>query len=238
MLYLHVYFSDVLQGQAELNKALITIGRSEDCDIRIDNPGVSGHHARIVQEGESYYVEDTDSTNGTSVNGEPVSRKQLEYGDMISIFKHTLKFSPLDKQVEIAKQGGLNTGLADGAGTVEIDVSNLNKLLRQQTPVSRVSLVVHDKNGRQRKRPLNNPTFTIGKDPLCDLVVRGWFVPRTIASIDRRADGYYLVPGQYAQVKRNGKRVRNVVKLEGGDVLLIRSIEICFVEEQPENATE
>ena len=103
MLYIHVYFNGVLKEQVELRKELTTIGRSKDNDIQIDNSGVSAHHARIVQEGKSYFIEDASSTNGTNVNGEPVSRKQLEYGDMISIFKYTLKYSPLDLQTETGK---------------------------------------------------------------------------------------------------------------------------------------
>ena len=237
MLYLDVYFNNVLQGQEKLNKALFTIGRSDDNDLQIDNPGVSAHHARVVQEGEAYFIEDTNSTNGTSVNGEPVTRRQLEYGDKISIFKHTLKFSPLDLQLETGKQASHNTGLADGSGTVEIDVSHLDKILKQQIPEGKVSLLINDKGGRQRKRPLNKPAFKIGKDPVSDLVIRGWFVPQTIASIDRRADGYYVVPGKGGKVRWNDKRVRNAVKLEGGDILSIHGIEIIFAVEQPENAS-
>lgn len=238
MVYLDVYFNDVLQDQVELNKAIITIGRGADNDLRIDNPGVSTHHAKVVQEGESYFIEDINSTNGTSVNGEPVSRKQLEYGDKISIFKHMLRFSPLDLQEEIGNQAGQNTGLVDGSGTVEIDVSHLDKMLKQQIPEGRVSLQIHEKNGRQRNRPLNKPSFKIGKDPLSDLVIRGWFVPKTIASIERRADAYYLVPGKGGKVRLNGERVRHVTKLESGDNLIIRHLEIDFVEEQQESTAE
>lgn len=239
MLYLQVYFNGVLKEQVELRKKLTTIGRSQDNDIQIDNPGVSTHHTRIVREGDTYFVEDADSTNGTSVNGVPVSRKQLEYGDMISILKHTLKFSPLALQTESGKlTTAQNTVYDDGGGTIDMDVSHLDKLLKQQNPVSRGYLLVHDKEGRQRKRPLDRPTFTVGKDPLSDLVIRGWFVPRTIASVDRRADGYYLVPGKRDQVKLNQNRVRCEVKLGDGDMLVIRRTAIQFVVDQPGNPTE
>lgn len=235
MVYLHVYFNDTLQEQLELNKGLISIGRSGDNDLQIDNPGVSAHHARIVQEAETWFIEDTNSTNGTSVNGEPVSRKQLEYGDKISIFKHTLKFSPLDLQEGSGKQAMPNTLLADGAGTVEIDVSRLDKLLKQQIPDGRFYLQIHDKDGRQRKRPLTKASFKIGKDPVSDLLIRGWFVPRIIASIDRRADAYYVVPGKGGNIQLNGQRLRHAAKLDGGDILQTRGIEIVFVIDEPES---
>jgi pSer/pThr/pTyr-binding forkhead associated (FHA) protein len=233
MVYIHVYFNGVLKEQVGLEKEVTTIGRSKDNDIQIDNPGVSAHHARIVQEGGHYFVEDTNSTNGTNVNGEPVSRSQLQYGDMISILKHTLKFSPLALQAESGAPMNHDADTADGAGTVDIDVSHLDKLVAQQKPVNGAYLLVNSNNGRQRKRPLNQPSFKIGKDPLSDLVVRGWFVPRSVACIDRRIDGYYLVPGKRGQVQLNGSRVRNATKLKDGDSLSARQIAIQFVVDQP-----
>jgi pSer/pThr/pTyr-binding forkhead associated (FHA) protein len=232
MVYIDVYFNGVLKEQVALKNALTTIGRNQDNDIQIDNSGVSAHHARIVQEGESYFIEDTNSTNGTNVNGEPVSRRKLEYGDMISVFKHTLKFSPLAREVDAEKPMGQDLKAVDGAGTVDIDVSQLEQLLEQQNQVNGAYLRIQNKDGQPRKRPLSKPTFTIGKDPLSDLVVKGWFVPKSVACIDRRVDGYYLVPGKRGQVQLNGNRVKNEVKLKHGDSLSSRRVGIEFVVDQ------
>ena len=46
----------------------IRIGREPDNDVVIDAPGVSGHHARIVLEGDRATIEDLGSTNGTFLN--------------------------------------------------------------------------------------------------------------------------------------------------------------------------
>jgi pSer/pThr/pTyr-binding forkhead associated (FHA) protein len=229
MVYIDVYFNGVLKEQVALEKTLTTIGRSKGNDIQIDNSGVSAHHARIVQEGDRYFIEDTNSTNGTNVNGEPVSRRELEYGDMISIFKHTLKFSPLARELETEKPAGQDTSAADGAGTVDIDVSQLDELLSQQNQVNGAYLQVLTKDGQPRKRPLTNPSFTIGKDPLSDLVIKGWFVPKSVACIDRRVDGYYLVPGRRGHIQLNGNRVKNEVKLKDGDSVAARRIAVQFV---------
>jgi hypothetical protein len=48
----------------------ISIGRSGDADVRIEDRYASGIHARIYSRGASYYVEDMNSTNGTLLNGE------------------------------------------------------------------------------------------------------------------------------------------------------------------------
>jgi hypothetical protein len=48
----------------------ISIGRSADADVRIEDRYASGIHARVYSRGASYYVEDMNSTNGTFLNGE------------------------------------------------------------------------------------------------------------------------------------------------------------------------
>jgi hypothetical protein len=47
----------------------ITIGRSGEADVQIEDRYASGVHARIYSRGPSYYVEDMNSTNGTFLNG-------------------------------------------------------------------------------------------------------------------------------------------------------------------------
>lgn len=45
----------------------LVFGTSPDCDVRVENEYVSGHHARITRSRGAYYVEDLGSTNGTSI---------------------------------------------------------------------------------------------------------------------------------------------------------------------------
>jgi pSer/pThr/pTyr-binding forkhead associated (FHA) protein len=47
----------------------VTIGRSTDSDVRIEDRFASGVHARIYSRAGGYYVEDMNSTNGTFLNG-------------------------------------------------------------------------------------------------------------------------------------------------------------------------
>ena len=47
----------------------LSIGRSGEADIRIDDRFASSIHARLYSRGASYYVEDMGSTNGTYLNG-------------------------------------------------------------------------------------------------------------------------------------------------------------------------
>jgi hypothetical protein len=65
----------------------VVVGRSRECDVRVDDGNVSRRHFELVQEGPTTWaVADLGSTNGTEVNGRRVSgRKRLDDGDRITI---------------------------------------------------------------------------------------------------------------------------------------------------------
>jgi predicted component of type VI protein secretion system len=74
----------IISGTAyELVDDLITIGRGQDNAIIINNPSVSTRHAQLKLAGETYRLKDLDSTNGTHVNGIPVTETLLRFNDRI-----------------------------------------------------------------------------------------------------------------------------------------------------------
>jgi pSer/pThr/pTyr-binding forkhead associated (FHA) protein len=75
----------------------ITIGRHEDNTIILDNPRVSGYHARIDKTGSDYILTDLQSTNGTFVNNQNVVSQKLRHGDRICIGEHFLLFVGTEK---------------------------------------------------------------------------------------------------------------------------------------------
>ena len=48
-----------------LTRNEIVLGRGADCDIQVDRDSVSRRHARVFRTGESWSVEDLQSTNGS-----------------------------------------------------------------------------------------------------------------------------------------------------------------------------
>jgi len=66
-----------------LNADIMTVGRDETADIRVDEPLVSRLHARIERRGEGHVVIDLGSTNYTRVNGETVGERTLAAGDEV-----------------------------------------------------------------------------------------------------------------------------------------------------------
>ena len=75
-----------------LSQLETTVGRAEQSDIALADPGVSRNHARIIREGDDFIVEDLRSTNGTEVNGQPIRRRRLADGDMVKLANSTLQF--------------------------------------------------------------------------------------------------------------------------------------------------
>lgn len=70
----------------------LVIGRLEDSDVQIPDPGASRRHAEVRRDGEEYVLVDLGSTNGTLVNEAPVSERTLEEGDRITIGRTVLEF--------------------------------------------------------------------------------------------------------------------------------------------------
>ncbi len=61
------------------------IGRHSECDIAIADSRLSRRHARIVNAGGKFLIEDLRSSNGTDLNGEPLFEPaELRNGDRIS----------------------------------------------------------------------------------------------------------------------------------------------------------
>jgi hypothetical protein len=63
-----------------------TLGRGDAAEIRLEDTFASGRHARLAPHGDVIVLEDLGSTNGTYLNGEPLTGPQpLHAGDRIRI---------------------------------------------------------------------------------------------------------------------------------------------------------
>ena len=90
MIKLELKFKEEVLKKIETESPEITIGRSQSTDIQIDNLVVSKQHARLIKQKDQYIVEDLNSTNGTFLNDEKVTRAILKHNDIVTVGKHTL----------------------------------------------------------------------------------------------------------------------------------------------------
>jgi hypothetical protein len=68
------------------------IGRAESADLRIESVQVSREHAELLERNGMWLVRDLGSTNGTQVNGKPISETLLADGDILKIAETELTF--------------------------------------------------------------------------------------------------------------------------------------------------
>ena len=78
--------------EVSVYKPQFSIGREPHCDVFLQHDSVSRRHAEIQREGDEYYIEDHESTNGTLVNRLRIERQRLRDGDVIAIGKFRLRF--------------------------------------------------------------------------------------------------------------------------------------------------
>jgi diguanylate cyclase (GGDEF)-like protein len=81
----------------------LTVGRSHDCEVRLDDQGISRRHCRFRRaEDDSCFVEDLGSTNGTYVNGKRIEGVRLDPGDRVQIGADVVvRFSFTDETEEV-----------------------------------------------------------------------------------------------------------------------------------------
>jgi predicted component of type VI protein secretion system len=232
MAFVQVYFDGSLEYEIELQDKVTTIGRGADCDIVIDNSGVSELHARIRRQGKALVIEDAKSTNGVFVNGQRVHSQYLNFGDEIVVLKHQLRL--------VADAGGKLHDKAtsvDAAAepvdeTTALDVSLLNDALGKLERQKEAFLQLSGVQGMRSSYKLKKANFSIGKSRDCDIYTEGWFAPGLAARIQRRPDGYYIEPRSGGKVRVNGLPSSGEVKLEDGDGLTIRQLAMTFYEQQ------
>jgi pSer/pThr/pTyr-binding forkhead associated (FHA) protein len=76
----------------ELRKDRMTIGRSRDSDIFLEDLAVSRLHTTINRENGGFVLRDEGSANGTYINGKRITEQPLEEGDEIQVGQSVLAF--------------------------------------------------------------------------------------------------------------------------------------------------
>lgn len=228
MAFIQVWFNDLLKEEFELSGDRISIGRTSDNQIRIDNPSVSSHHAVLVQQNAQFYVEDQGSKNGTFVNGKPATTTPLQYGDEIRIVQYTLKFC--QDASGVGNAVGKGEQLINQNATIAVDASRINALVgntEEPTLPNGVARLYIDQKGAQQKLTLERASYQIGKAKYCDVNTGGWFAPKVAAVIERRKNGYTLTP-KAGKVLVNGQKLSQPAVLKHGDRIQVRNLTLKF----------
>lgn len=205
-----------------LDKEIMTIGRKDGNDIRIDNLAVSGHHAKLLTIFDDSFLEDLDSTNGTYVNGRPITKHPLKNGDVIVIGKHELRYvnesnsaSDDDKTVLIRRQPGLNTS----PGTDPHAPINMQG--NMSADLNDAKLQILNGKGAGKELALRKSSVKLGKSGA------------EIVQINKRPDGHFIVSldqeNESSLLMINGEAIGSrAVKLNNHDVIEIDKLKIEY----------
>jgi len=122
------------------------IGRSGDAAVTLEDPEVSRNHARISKSDlGAYLLEDLGSKNGTQVNGMPITRHLLSFGDKIQVGPHVMllfaPFDPIEDQLlqrqRLEALGRVGAGVAHDLnnmlGAIGASIDYLSKLPAERT---------------------------------------------------------------------------------------------------------
>jgi pSer/pThr/pTyr-binding forkhead associated (FHA) protein len=212
-----VMFGSDPQGEFTLDKDEMRVGRATDCEIVVDNLGVSRHHCSVVRDGENWAVVDKGSNNGTFVSGQRVTRHVLKDKDRVVMGKHSLIYDATgmaetnDKKKTVVGMGG--------EMTMFVDQSALAKAMASDPGAKRMAIGL-DQGGRQVTVPLSKEETTLGSGA-ADIPAKGFLVKPIQAKIVRASGGHHLInTGGWRAVKVNGVKVTDTM-LKAGDVITI-----------------
>jgi pSer/pThr/pTyr-binding forkhead associated (FHA) protein len=222
-------FEDRVIEEVLLDKTAIAIGRNPDNDVRIDNLAVSGFHARLLKEGESFFIEDLKSLNGIFVGGRKVSRHELKHNDEITIGKHTLVF--VDRTEDVPR--GVDAMSFDS--TMMLDTKKHREVMSKKLPETslpqdRVGLLtVLDGAAERSKYEFRERFATIGRGKSADIRIKGFFAPEIAALLQRTDEGFFVSPPDRGKKpKVNGEPISGRTELKEGDTLQAGRVLMVF----------
>ena len=127
----------------------VVMGRDPRCELPLGAADVSRRHARIVPDADGHRVVDMGSTNGTYVNGRPVTSRRLSAGDRIELGSCVLRYlrqgeadaEDLGALADLARRDAL-TGLANRRSFEEAVQREVSRARRAGTALAVVALDV------------------------------------------------------------------------------------------------
>ncbi len=224
-----------VQGEFQLNKERMTIGRKPDNDVQIENLAVSGKHALIITILDDSFLEDLGSTNGTYVNGKLIKKHALRDGDVVGIGKHELKYvnehaTADDEEFEktmIIRPNSASAAVAAARAAETVAATAVRApshpaaaMPAATMPLAKLQVLNGPIAGKELE--LGKALITLGKPSV------------QVAVISRRPQGYFLTHiegdgGKYHFPIVNGESIGpQAYAIKNGDIIELAGIKMSF----------
>ncbi len=222
-----VKFEDKIIERIVTEKNRITIGRTSDNDIVLDNRGISRRHAEIEFAGDKALLIDKESLNGTFINDRRVDEQMLTDNDIITIGKYNVVFHC---------QASRENKLSDLDGTMMLETKKQRERVqkdkedRQAVKEAGGGPILEGlKFAAIEKYTLGPGVTTFGKAPWVNLRVKGWFISELQAKLARVNNGYTLVNvGRRNKTLVNGEPI-DEHQVKNGDLIQVGKTVFRFV---------
>ncbi len=222
-----VKFDDKVIERVVSEKKRISIGRTSDNDIVLDNRGVSRKHAQIEFNGEAAVIIDNESLNGTFVNNRKINEEILNDRDLITIGKYNLEYSTESQR---------ETSSASLDGTMILKTKKQKELIASDKLEKEIirrmgsSVLLGEENSDFSEYQLDRDVTTIGKAKFVHIHARGFFLSGIQAKIVKEGDQLHIVNlGRKGKTKVNGEVVEKL-NLRNGDIIQIGKSVFRYLE--------
>lgn len=221
---------DKVLKEIEIKKTLL-VGR-EKGDIIIKNPAISARHFKLEKIGARFILHDLDSTNGTIVNGEKISTKELRSGDKIMVGQFIFTFENPDEE-----RGAVDSfGEEDiGGMTMMLDPTKVKAMMaakaeekEKEVEKESAKLFLYQSSGAPKVLKIEKETTMIGSSENSDIQIKGITIGRIAASITKTGDKYEIsYQGGMAKLKMDSSPIEKH-ELKNGDKFSIGSYNFEF----------
>lgn len=224
-----VKYDDKVIERVVSEKKRISIGRTSDNDIILENRGVSRKHAQIEFNDNAAVIIDNQSLNGTFVNNRKITEEILHDDDTITIGKYSLVYH----SVESRQPSGSNL---DGTMVLKTkkqkELVENDKLEREIVHRMGGTVLLGEENADFSEFRIDRNVTTIGKAKFVHVHARGFLLSGIQAKIVKESDQHILVNlGRKGKTRVNGEEV-NRQNLKNGDIIQVGKSIYRFVEGQ------
>ncbi|MBN4076221.1 FHA domain-containing protein [Gemmatimonas aurantiaca] len=225
-----VKYDEKVIERVVIDKRRISIGRTKENDIVLENRGVSRKHAMIEFNDAGAVVIDNESLNGTFLNDRKVQEELLRDNDHITIGKYDLIFHDV-AQEEIVES-------ADYDGTMILNTKKQKDRVKKDTRDREIvrrtgsATLIAEANSEFKEFALEREVTTIGKAKFVHINAKGFFLSGIQAKIVKEGAVYSVVNiGSKGKTKVNGEPISRSL-LRNGDLVQVGKTAFRFVEDK------
>jgi pSer/pThr/pTyr-binding forkhead associated (FHA) protein len=222
-----IKYDDKVIERVVLEKKRISVGRTSDNDIVLENRGVSRKHSQIEFNDNAAVIMDNESLNGTFVNNRRITEEVLHDHDIITIGKYTLIYNS-----EVTRQDSC----AALDGTMVLKTKKQKEMVEQDKMEKEIvhrmggSVLLGEENADFSEFRIDNNVTTIGKAKFVHVHAKGFLLSGIQAKIVKEADHHIIVNlGRKGKTRVNGEET-NRQNLKNGDIIQVGKSIFRFVE--------